>query len=964
MIDELSFLGRRIMNIKEFIKKTPSIIVVAIMLLAMAYVILFAKGNYTVSSQGLEKSASEIINQDIPARGIFIPTKNYIKSISCIFNRDTDDEAGEVTFSLFNEAGELLAANSAIMNDISFGYMHEFDLNVKLVPGQAYRYEIAANGYGEHPVSVDLITPSAGTGEILTFGFGTEDVFNAILLTQTTYKTKLSYKQILPYIMVICVIAILLILAIEDKRNISSFAKISIYAFFVLGISMLILMNDEGSKPISIKGTELKHENGYDDYRGYLQINEESGFYGLLASSDDYILNKGEYSINLSYLTSSMGSTIEVYNDGVMEAQADITFGSTYEEIPFTLTKDSQNVQIRIYYDGAGLLKINNVELKPKTYFYYDNFFMLGLFLVLNLLGILLYRRHLNKPFEHNDVIDICVIIAISLFMFIPFMNTDLKNADDLCYHLLRIEGLKDGIIDVQLPVNILPNAKSGNGYLNSMYPYLFLYIPATLRLLRMSLSFSYKALILLANIGTAFATYFSVKSMTKKRYAWLLATALYMLMPYRYTNIYARGALGETLSMIFWPLIIAGLYNILIGDKKKWTYLCIGFVGIINSHILSFVMIIIFSIIACVIFIRNLFKDNRYIELIKAAVLTAVLSLWYVVPFIYYYTKESLAMDTLNLGNIWIFAINPSNLSSMIRNDDFRFYSFGIPVLFCFGYGLFRMLSDLFKNKIDRKLFLNMLTMISIVLMIMTTSYMAFNNLVQVKAIDTLLNMLQFPWRLICPASIMIIMSASILMAEDENLKKNNLGIILFAVLIALNVFTGMIDYKDNTFYAFKDGEAVYTVGHVSKVRGVNPDSNSILYPYEWRVNDAGDDKYVTTPLMTDYENATIVDYIKDGTKLRLTYTEPNTDAEVILPVMAYLGYHVYDENNNELNYRLFNKYAITTPLNGDGLEHMIIVKYEQPFIFIVATIISALGWIGIIAYAIMNKYKKNVGC
>ncbi len=63
-------------------------------------------------------------------------------------------------------------------------------------------------------------------------------------------------------------------------------------------------------------------------------------------------------------------------------------------------------------------------------------------------------------------------------------------------------------MLDGQFPVVIFPEALAGNGYLNSMYPYLFLYIPAFLRLFGVSLALSYKTLIFLANIATVAITW------------------------------------------------------------------------------------------------------------------------------------------------------------------------------------------------------------------------------------------------------------------------------------------------------------------------------------------------------------------------------------------------------------------------------------------------------------------------
>lgn len=954
---------------KKFVKENPSAIVIIVTILILIYIVAFGKGDKIVSAQSLERMTSGLIVDGNSVSGQFVPQYNDLKGISIILNCDTDQVSGNATLSLYNEYGELVASDSEVLKDISFGYMHEFPMDVELTPGNVYTYEITADSYGEHPVSVEMVTASCGTGEVQSFMQGGVFYDNTILLTQCRYHAPLSKKAMIPYVFLTCILSIILIWAVEDKKHISNVAKIATYSLFIISGVLFFILNDEGSQPLSFKGIELNHEVGYDDYRGYLSINEDSGYNGLLASTDPYILNKGTYRINLSYLTGGDSNTIEVYNDGVQVSLDTIPFGNTYNTSEFTLDNDSQNVEIRIYYAGAGILKINNIEICPDGYFYYDNYLFLALFIIVNAVLLLLYRRHKKQPFSTQSIIDTCIVIGVAIFATIPFMTTKLTNADDLCYHLLRIEGLKDGILDGQIPVNILPNAKSGNGYLNSMYPYLFLYISAFLRICRISLSLSYKFLIFVANISTAAVTYISVKSICKKRYAYILATVLYVLMPYRYTNIYARGALGETLAMTFWPLIIAGIYHVFIGDKKKWPYLCIGFTGIIQSHILSALMGVIFALVAGLVFIRNLFRDKRYIELIKAAGIALLVNLWFIVPFVYYYLNEDLAMNVLELGSFAIFSVNPLNLVSMLRLNGSRYYSYGIPIVFCFAVGIMHIILS-FVNKEDdsededqRKVFINLLTIMAVLLTIIVTGYNAAERFMEIPLLKKLFTTIQFPWRLIGPAAIMIIMASSVIMAESEILKTKNINTILFALLISMNVFTGMMEYNDTEFYAYESFDDTYTAGHVTKVMGIVPFKDSISYPYEWRLNDVGDDVYFTTPVLTDYENATIDDYYKNGTNVKLTYTEPNEEGEVIIPIMAYKGYHVYDENGNELEFRLQDKYAITIPLVGDNQQHTIFVNYEQRGAFIIATLISSLTIILLIVGSIYINIKKEKG-
>ncbi|MFQ9291063.1 MAG: hypothetical protein ACLR3O_01210 [Streptococcus sp.] len=52
--------------------------------------------------------------------------------------------------------------------------------------------------------------------------------------------------------------------------------------------------------------------------------------------------------------------------------------------------------------------------------------------------------------------------------------------------------------------------------------------------------------------------------------------------------NSYYRAAVGETLAMIFLPLVFVGVRLITFGDYKKWWILTLGMLGLVYSHVLS----------------------------------------------------------------------------------------------------------------------------------------------------------------------------------------------------------------------------------------------------------------------------------------------------------------------------------------------------------------------------------------
>ena len=52
--------------------------------------------------------------------------------------------------------------------------------------------------------------------------------------------------------------------------------------------------------------------------------------------------------------------------------------------------------------------------------------------------------------------------------------------------------------------------------------------------------------------------------------------------------NLYTRATLGESLAMIFFPMVLLGLYEVLRRDEKRWPLLALGMTGVCMSHLLS----------------------------------------------------------------------------------------------------------------------------------------------------------------------------------------------------------------------------------------------------------------------------------------------------------------------------------------------------------------------------------------
>ena len=115
-------------------------------------------------------------------------------------------------------------------------------------------------------------------------------------------------------------------------------------------------------------------------------------------------------------------------------------------------------------------------------------------------------------------------------------------------------------------------------------------------------------------------------------------ASVLYTLCIYRLVNVYTRATLGESLAMVFFPVVMLGLYEVLCRDEKKWPLLALGMTGVCMSHLLSTMFCVLFCAIAALASAGKLLaRKRRILTVLAAAGVTALCALWCFVPMMQY---------------------------------------------------------------------------------------------------------------------------------------------------------------------------------------------------------------------------------------------------------------------------------------------------------------------------------------
>lgn len=343
---------------------------------------------------------------------------------------------------------------------------------------------------------------------------------------------------------------------------------------------------------------------------------------------------------------------------------------------------------------------------------------------------------------------EICVVIVMLLLIVLvtgfPYLKNGISGYDkDLLYHLLRVEGIKDALLQGKFPVHIYENFFNGYGYGSPLfYPDLFFVIPAILRILGFSPSVTWKLFALLLTTTASLSTYFCFKYIIRDwRYA-VTGTTLLMLSQFYLADLMLRVGISEYLAFIFLPMLVAGIYDFFQRDGKKVYLMGIAFAGMLLSHtIMTFIGIVITVVIFIMMFLhpqkrKLFFEKKRMGKLIITAFVTLLGTSYYLFPMLE-------QMKSADYGYLlpWVHVSEYVQPFSVLFYSTGYFYNVayvgvGIPLLllvFC------RAIYGRPKNKWADGFYFS-----GIFLFLMTTTLFPWRLLD-----NTIFNMLQFPFRL-----------------------------------------------------------------------------------------------------------------------------------------------------------------------------------------------------------------------
>jgi len=187
----------------------------------------------------------------------------------------------------------------------------------------------------------------------------------------------------------------------------------------------------------------------------------------------------------------------------------------------------------------------------------------------------------------HKKYLFIFLIVSISLIALVDLFHPGLPLTHDGQDHVARIANFYQNLSEGNIIPRWAGNLNWGYGHpiLEFLYPSPS-YLASFFHFFGFTLVDSVKLVFGASFILSGLAMYFFIKELLNDDKAAFFASALYIIAPYRFVDLYVRGAIGEHVAFIFPPLIFYFLIK-LSKSNSYWHVLggLLSLAGLILSH-------------------------------------------------------------------------------------------------------------------------------------------------------------------------------------------------------------------------------------------------------------------------------------------------------------------------------------------------------------------------------------------
>ena len=709
---------------------------------------------------------------------------------------------------------------------------------------------------------------------------------------------------------------------------------------------------------------------------GNLSVNRPGADYleeNAIYTCGPYIeLPKGEYDITIQYETDTDGNTFEIYSSEAQNLDADYyTQLNGYlradEQTKVTHIRANKNLkdfEVRTFYDGTGSLKLNGITIQqtPTAGFINLLYTLMIFFITMNILYIV--RKRWMYLFQKEHYKYTASLIGLIFFSGILLYINQIYWGHDMIFHLVRIEGLKEALLSGQLPSRIHPAHMRGYGYATGvMYPELFLYIAAFARILGADLMVSYKIFVFAVNILTVISAFYAFQGIFKDRAIAFAGTVIYTLAPFRIMDEYYRAAVGEYSAMIGLPLIALGLYSFIKADREEgeqphWLALALGYTAVIESHIISVVLVGGFSALVVLVYCRQFFVKQNHKSILKLCGTVLGLNAGFLIPFIDYFRMD-FGKNTAEISRFGamfgqLFTNQVIGDSVPGSNQQVADGLVGeIPI--CIGYALIISVACFLifvvenKKKKWQKLGVSCFTL-GVIAVLLSLHNFPWDHFIDNGFLGTIIINIQFPWRFLTIATIAFTVCGciGIIYLGNHVGKKQAVALALVIAVFGYTALTdGYLEKRELISYSLSELPSFRT-GDANEYMLESTDKNLFMQNGE---------AVVRSSEAISYDG-----FEKLGSNITLNLNSASDEEQFVdLPLVMYPGYIAKGTETGQKLYVTYGTNNMIRVMIPAGFSDTIKVSFAGKWYWHVAEFVSLLTVLYLVFGHKLSKLLKK---
>ena len=518
------------------------------------------------------------------------------------------------------------------------------------------------------------------------------------------------------------------------------------------------------------------------------------------------------------------------------------------------------------------------------------------------------------------------------LYLFPAFKNMEIFGFYDTAFHINRALSLESIFSS---PINF-ETFRSYGMQVNNFYPWLTLY-PLFLLIKFTNLGIGYNLFLYIVTLITLFICHYVMYEITKKHVTSSFFAIIYTTSSFRSVEIFLRGAMGELLAMSILPLILLGFIKLYDSKKESWVMLAISMTLLIYTHVLSVAMTMVMIIIALIIQFYRKKKIEIFliIKLIKAAIVTLLLSLAFIGPMI----EQTLYQD-LNRPYVDILQKRAIYLGKefLIGSIDSELLSFGIglTLLICLIILTFNFKKLGILSKITY-----IMGIISILLCTKIFPWFALQN--------TPLNIIQAPWRFMIFSTLFISFSVSLFISPQlekfSYTRRRNFILLLILAISILNYSSVVNMVKEMNFQG--------TYSNEQMENKLEEFENFDYVPIGYKKDQLLLKNHQVT------EDGQVIYSSFSPNKDEITFTFKSSKGKtIVLPVFRYKGLTV---TVNSKNATVLKQGGPFVTVKSESGINKVTIRYSYTFFSKISLFISIITLIVLLFYCIKLKIRTS---